>query len=158
LETTFEELLCRGYLAQGIGTWTKNRWLVVFIPSILFGLLHSANTEVETFGFFAAMPQYILFGLIFGFISVLDDGIELSMGVHAANNIFCCLFVTFDASSLKTPAIFYQKTENINILEDTIALLLLGLLAFIFFAKKYKWNFAVMNKKVRSGEVCNFIQ
>jgi len=146
LQTTFEELLFRGYLAQGIGAWTKSRWLVVFIPAILFGLMHSANPEVETYGFFATMPQYIVFGLIFGLASVLDDGIELAIGMHAANNIFACLFVTFDASALKTPAIFHQQTLNIPM--ETIGLLLIGLLALFFFAQKYKWNFAIMNKKL----------
>jgi len=150
-QTTFEELLFRGYLAQGIGAWTKNRWLVVFIPSILFGLMHFANTEVETYGFYAAMPSYILYGLLLGFISVLDDGIELAMGLHAANNIFGCLFVSFDASSLQTPAIFQQ--QNINIPQMYVEILLYGLIAFIFFAKKYKWNLAVLNQRVRGEEV-----
>ena len=146
LQTMFEELLFRGYLAQGIGAWTKNRWLVVFIPAILFGLMHILNTEVSTYGFWEAMPQYILFGLIFGFFSVLDDGIELAMGMHAANNIFACVFITFDASSLKTPALFYQQTVNIHI--ETAVLLALGLLAMFFFAKRYKWDFSILNKKI----------
>ena len=153
LQTTFEELLFRGYLAQGIGAWTKNRWLVVIIPSILFGLMHYANTEVETYGFYATIPSYILYGLLLGFISVIDDGIELAMGLHAANNIFGCLFVSFDTSSLQTPAIFHQ--QNINIPQMYIEILLLGLIAFIFFAKKYKWNLAVLNQKVRVEEVCD---
>jgi len=146
LQITFEELLFRGYLAQGIGAWTKNRWLVVLIPSVLFGLMHSANPEVSTFGFWETMPQYILFGLIFGFASVFDDGIELAIGVHAANNIFSCLFVTFDVASLKTPAILHQQTVNPQI--ETIVLLVVGLISLFIFAKKYKWKFSVMNKKI----------
>jgi membrane protease YdiL (CAAX protease family) len=146
LQTTFEEFLFRGYLAQGIGVWTKNRWLVVVIPAILFGLLHFSNTEVSTYGFWETMPQYILFGLIFGFFAVLDDGIELAIGIHAANNIFLSLFVTAEASSLKTPAIFYQQTMNVEI--ETISLLVMGLLAMFLFAKIYKWNFSVMNRKI----------
>jgi len=146
LQITFEELLFRGYLAQGIGAWTKNRWLVVLIPSVLFGLMHFANKEVSTYGFWEAMPQYILFGLIFGFASVFDDGIELAIGIHAANNIFSCLFVTFDGSSLKTPAILNQQVVNIQV--ETIALFVVGLISMFIFAKKYKWNLSVMNKKI----------
>ena len=153
LQASFEELFCRGYLAQGIGAWTKNRWLAVFIPSILFGLLHGLNTEVETYGFFTAMPYFILSGVLFGLISVLDDGIELAMGLHAADNIFGCLFVSYESSSLPTPAIFHQQSENIP--QMYIGFLLYSLIVFIYFSKKYKWNFAVMNKKVEVGEVCN---
>ena len=150
-QITFEELLFRGYLAQGVGAWTKSRWLVVVIPSVLFGLMHMANKEVSTYGFWAAMPHYVLFGLIFGFASVLDDGIELAVGMHAANNIFSCLFVTFDASSLKTPAILSQQSFNMQ--TASIALFVLGLIALFIFAKRYKWEFSIMNQKIRKTEL-----
>ena len=54
------------------------------------------------------MPQYVLFGLIFGIITVLDDGIEAAIGAHAANNIFLCIMVTNDSSALQTPAVYEQ--------------------------------------------------
>jgi membrane protease YdiL (CAAX protease family) len=38
LQTTFEELMIRGYLAQGIGAWTKTRWMVIVI-SITFAVI-----------------------------------------------------------------------------------------------------------------------
>ena len=151
LQTTFEEFLFRAYLSQGLGAWTRNRWMVVFITAILFGLMHFANPEVSTYGFWAAMPQYILFGLIFGFFAVLDDGIELAMGMHAANNIFASLFVTFEASVLQTPAILKQQTVNTQI--ETISLLIIGLLSLFFFAKIYKWNFSIMNKKIEKKPI-----
>ena len=146
LQTTCEEFLFRGYLTQGVAAWTKNRWLAVIIPAILFGLMHTANPEVSEYGFWATMPQYILFGLLFGLASVLDDGIELGIGMHAANNMFACLFVTFDASALPTNAIFHQQTMNMGM--ETFVLLVLGIISLIFFAWKYKWNFRVMNQKV----------
>lgn len=146
LQTTCEEFIFRGYLTQGVAVWTKNRWLAVIIPGILFALMHSFNPEVSEYGFWAAMPQYLIFGLIFGLTAVLDDGIELAMGMHAANNLFACLFITFDASALQTPAIFHQQTINMGL--ETISLTLVGILAVVFFAWKYKWNFRIMNQKV----------
>jgi hypothetical protein len=32
--------------------------------------------------------------MIFGVITMLDDGIEAAMGAHTANNIFLCIMVT----------------------------------------------------------------
>ncbi|MDR0604869.1 MAG: CPBP family intramembrane metalloprotease [Bacteroidales bacterium] len=153
LQTTFEELLCRGYLAQGIGAWTKNRWIVIVIPSILFGSMHFLNPEVSEYGIWETMPQYILFGLIFGLAAVLDDGIELAMGMHAANNIFACLFVTFDHSALQTPAIFKQQSVNMQM--ETVVLLIAGVLALFFFARKYKWRFSIINKKIKPTTIEN---
>jgi membrane protease YdiL (CAAX protease family) len=151
LQTTFEEYIFRGYIAQGIGAWTRNRWLVVCIPALLFGLMHYANTEVAEHGFWGAMPPYIIFGLFFGLVAVLDDGIELPIGLHAANNVFACLFVTNSTSSLRTPAIFNQTT--IFHLPETIGLLVAVSLAIVYFYKKYKWNFNILNEKIKYKEV-----
>ena len=79
------------------------------MTSILFGLMHALNPEVKEFGFFTMMPQYILFGLIFGIITILDDGIEAAMGAHAANNIFLSIMVTNSSSALQTPALYEQQ-------------------------------------------------
>ncbi|HCC51415.1 MAG TPA: hypothetical protein DEQ30_04640, partial [Porphyromonadaceae bacterium] len=38
LQSTAEEFLFRGYIAQGIASWTKSRWWALIIPSVLFGL------------------------------------------------------------------------------------------------------------------------
>ncbi|MDR0725102.1 MAG: CPBP family intramembrane metalloprotease [Prevotellaceae bacterium] len=147
-QTTFEEYIFRGYIAQGIGAWTRSRWLTICIPGLLFGLMHYANTEVAEHGFWVAMPPYIIFGLFFGLVAVLDDGIELPVGMHAANNIFACLVVTNSASSLRTPAIFNQTT--IFHLQETIGLLLAASLVVWFFYRKYNWNFNILNKKIEA--------
>jgi membrane protease YdiL (CAAX protease family) len=146
LQTTAEELLLRGYLAQGIAAWTKSRWLAILVPSLLFGLLHFANPEVKEFGFWLAMPQYILFGLLFGLVAILDDGIELAIGMHAANNAFLATFVTFSASALQTDALF--EILQINPVKELVVLIVLGFIALTYFAYRYKWNFGVLNQKV----------
>ncbi len=154
LQTTCEEFLFRGYLTQGIGVWTKNRWLAIIIPAILFALMHIANPEVSKYGFWEVMPQYFIFGLIFGLTAILDDGIELAIGMHTANNLFACLFITFDASALSTPAIFHQQAMNIGV--ETIVLFVAGILAIGFFTWKYKWDFRIMNQKVKRAVTIHF--
>jgi membrane protease YdiL (CAAX protease family) len=120
--------------------------LVILIPASLFALLHSFNPEVEEFGFWAAMPQYLIFGLLFGIIAVLDDGIELAIGMHTANNLLGSLLVTFKSSTLRTDAVFEQL--NINPMEDTLAVLAAGVIAVIYFTYRYKWKFNVLNRKI----------
>ena len=145
-QTTFEELMFRGYFGQAIGAWTRNRWLVMIIPAILFGLMHSANPEIKEYGFWLTMPQYIIFGLIFGLTTLLDDGIELSMGIHAANNIFAALFITNKASVLQTPAVFNQ--QKVDPVIETVILILMGIVMVFILAKKYNWNFKILNTKI----------
>ncbi len=156
VQTGYEELAFRGYMAQGVGALTKNRWLVLLIPSILFGLMHAANPEVKEFGFWIMIPQYCMMGAMLGLVSILDDGIEMAMGVHAANNIFASLFITHSSSVFQTPAIFMAKVVNPEggLIEITIATILL----VAFFYKKYNWNFSVLNKKIEKTEEVEAIE
>ncbi|MCK7531415.1 MAG: hypothetical protein MZV63_10465 [Marinilabiliales bacterium] len=54
------------------------------------------------------IPQYVFFGLVFAVLTMLDDGIELAIGAHAANNAFLSVFVTHKDSALQTPAMYEQ--------------------------------------------------
>ena len=144
-QTTFEEVLFRGYLPQGVASWTKSRWLALFLPSVLFGLMHAFNPEVKEFGFWITMPQYILFGVLFGLVSILDDGIELAMGAHAANNVFSAIFITNKASVLQTPAFLEQQTVDPK--KDLIVLILAAILFLVIATFKYRWDFKLLNRK-----------
>lgn len=146
IQTTFEEYILRGYFAQGIAGLTKSRWVAVLVPGLIFALLHAFNPEVEAHGFWVVMPQYVTFGLLFGLIAILDDGIELAIGAHAANNVFLALFLTNKDSVLQTPAIFEQL--EINPIRDTITLIVLSIVFFIVLKKKYDWNMAILKDRV----------
>ncbi len=82
------------------------------MTSLLFALMHGLNPEVKEYGFLNMMPQYILFGLIFGTITILDDGVEAAMGAHTANNVFLCIMVTNKSSALQTAA-YYKQAASI---------------------------------------------
>jgi len=147
LQASAEEFLFRGYLAQGIASWTKSRWWAIIIPSILFGLMHTLNPEIKEYGFFVMMPQYIFLGLMFGIMSILDDGIELAMGVHTVNNLFGTTLVTYKASAVKTYALF--EITELNPAEELLPLVITGIVLLSIFSFKYKWNFKILNQKVK---------
>ncbi|MDW7693379.1 CPBP family intramembrane glutamic endopeptidase [Flammeovirgaceae bacterium SG7u.111] len=149
-QTTYEEVVFRGYFAQAVGAWTKNRWLVILIPSILFGLMHIMNPEVEEYGILLMLPQYISVGLILGIAATLDDGIETAMGLHAINNIFLSIFLTSKSSVLQTPAMFEQL--NIEPVTDLIMLWVFGAIYLLIMGYKYKWKFGMLNQKVEKEE------
>jgi len=139
LQTGFEEVLFRGYLLQGFQLLTKNKWVAVVITGVLFGLLHIANPEIAEYGFGLVMPQYIFFGVLFGFMTVMDNGLELAWGAHAANNIFLSLFVTHEASALQTPAMF--RATAIDPVMDLVGLIIAGLIFMGICWVWFKWNF-----------------
>ncbi len=147
-QAALEELLFRGYLMQGIASMVKNRWFPLIMTSLLFGLMHAFNPEVKEFGFFTMMPQYVVFGLIFGIITILDDGIEAAMGAHTANNIFLCIMVTSKSSALQTPALYEQY--NIHPWTEFTGLLISGIIFVIILKIIFGWNdFSVLFGKVK---------
>ena len=155
-QAAFEEVLFRGYLMQGFTALLGKRWFPLIMTSMLFALMHGLNPEVKEYGFLTMMPQYILFGLIFGVITILDDGIEASIGAHTANNVFLCVMVTNKSSALQTAAAYEQF--NIHPWIEFAALLVVGVL-FIFILKIiFRWeSFSVLlgavEKPVKSDTV-----
>jgi len=136
-QTTFEEVLFRGYLMQGAGAWFKNKWLPLIITSLLFGLMHSFNPEIKEFGFWVMIPQYVLFGLVFGLLTIFDNGIEIAMGAHAANNVFLSVFVTQESSALQTPAIYEQ--QQVNPWADFLSLLIISIIFIVLMGIFNRW-------------------
>ncbi len=146
-QTAFEEIIFRGYMMQGFAVLAKNRWIPLVMTSLLFALIHGLNPEVKEFGFFTMMPQYLLFGLIFGIITILDDGIEAAMGAHAANNAFLCIMITNKNSALQTQAIFEQHT--IHPWSEFVSMLFMGILVIGILKMVFKWNrFSALFEKI----------
>lgn len=135
-QTSFEELLFRGYLMQWAALLFKYRWAAVLVTGVLFGIMHGANPEVEEFGMWVALPQYILMGLILGFVAVKDDGMELSLGLHMINNILAAITFTSDSSTLQTHALFKDLHPTASWL-DTLMMLIAGVIFIWVCNRKY---------------------
>lgn len=139
IQTTAEEVLFRGYLFQAFGHKNRRGWVSIVMTGVLFGLMHAANPEVETLGY-GVMSYYIMTGIFLGFIVLMDDGLELSMGYHAANNIFAALILTNEWQAFQTDALWIDHAKP-TFGWDVIAtmLILQPLLCFVFY-KLYKWK------------------
>ena len=139
LQTSFEELLFRGYLMQGIGILVKNRWFPLLITSVLFGLLHGLNPEVEKLGY-GIMVFYIGTGLLFGIVTLMDEGTEIALGLHAANNIVAALFITSSWAAFQTDALYIDTSEPVlDWTAYTPVFVVYPILIFIL-SRKYGWT------------------
>ena len=141
LQTSFEEYLFRGYLMQGIGVLCKNKWVPLVITSVLFGLLHIANPEIDKLGYIL-LVHYIGTGFFLGIITLMDEGLELALGFHAANNLFTALLVTADWTAFQTNSVLIDISDPADIESSEIffsVLIVYPILIFIF-AKVYKWT------------------
>jgi len=138
-QSSFEEVYFRGYLMQGFGVITKYRLVALIITSTAFGLLHGANPEVAKLGNLLLI-YYVITGFFFGIITLMDDGLELTLGLHAANNIFTALFVTTNWSVFQTDALFIDNSEPEMNWMLFVPLFLVYPLVLLWLSKKFAWK------------------
>ncbi len=151
IQTSTEELFTRGYLMQLFVYLTHRPWIGAVVSSALFAALHGMNPEVDKFGKWTMMSYYFTVGLFLAILTILDDGLELALGVHAATNIFGALYVTYSGAVIQTPA-FFQLIDP-----DVDGMILEFVLAAAFFLwiaqKKYgPWDWGKLIRPLAIGK------
>jgi membrane protease YdiL (CAAX protease family) len=139
IQTSTEEYVFRGYLMQGFGGLAKNRWFPLLMTSLIFGGMHILNPEVDKMGY-SIMAYYIGTGLFLGIMTLMDDGMELSLGFHAANNLIGALLVTSDWSALRSESIFKDVSEPSAGYDVMLPVVVIFPILLFIFSKKYRWT------------------
>ena len=139
IQTSLEEYIFRGYLMQGFGRLFKNRWAPLLMTSLIFGTLHIFNPEVEKLGY-GIMAYYIGTGLFLGILTLMDEGIELALGFHAANNLITALLVTSSWTAFQTESVLIDISEPSLGPELILSLVILYPVFILIMNKKYKWT------------------
>jgi uncharacterized protein len=138
LQSAWEELYFRGNLMQGIGLLLRSRWMALLITSIAFGSVHIFNPEVAKYGVTSAMIQYIGFGLLLGITVIMDGGLEMAFGLHAVNNIYASVFVSYSGAVLNTPSLISSEQNNTTYM--TIAFVVAAAIFLLVAKTVFKWN------------------
>ena len=139
IQTSCEELLFRSYILQGIKMRTKKNSIAVLISGIMFGSIHIGNPEIAKIGYHIIV-YYMLVGVFLALISLFDNGIELALGYHAANNVFAALMITNNWQAFQTDAVFMDNADPGMGLDTIFGILFILPLVFFIFYKKYKWH------------------
>lgn len=134
-----EELIFRGYLMQGFGVLAKNKWFPLLMTSLIFGMLHIANPEVDKMGY-SILIYYIGTGLFLGIITLMDEGMELALGFHFANNFIAALLVTSDWTAFQTHSILKSTSDPSVFFDIILPISIIFPILVVLFAKKYHWT------------------
>lgn len=139
LQTSCEEYVFRGYLMQGFGNLARNRWFPLLMTSVIFGGMHIFNPEVEKLGYIV-MIYYIGTGFLLGIMTLMDDGMELALGFHAANNLIGALLVTADWTALQTHSILKDISEPSAGFDILVPVFVVYPFLLFMYSKKYGWT------------------
>jgi len=139
IQTSTEELVFRGYLMQGFFNLARNKWFPLVMTSVIFGTMHIFNPEVQKMGYLI-LVYYIGTGLFLGIITLMDEGTELALGFHAANNMMAALLITSDFTVFQTHSVFKDLSEPSLDYEAFLPVFVIYPLLIFLFSKVYKWK------------------
>lgn len=139
IQTSTEEYVFRGYLMQGFTNLAQNKWFPLMMTSLIFGSMHWFNPEVTKMGNII-MIYYIGTGLFLGVITLMDEGMELALGFHAANNLIGALLVTSDWSVFQTNSIFKDMSQPSAGFDVILPVVVVYPILLFIYSKKYNWT------------------
>ena len=141
LSTTMLDKIYESELNQKLMKVLRRNVTPLIITSAAFGLLHIANPEIDQLGHIL-LVYYIGTGLFLGIMTLMDDGLELALGFHAANNLFTALLVTADWTAFQTHSIYkdISQPEAAGFIDVFMPVLVIFPLVLLIFSKKYKWS------------------
>ena len=125
LQTWGEEVIFRGALMQTIGSWFKIPALAIILSALIFLLVHPYNLIGQI--------DILFYGIYYGIVSWKTKGLEASMAMHAANNMF--LFVL-----LGVDLYFFGKDTSMEIF--LLNAIFTGIITIIVLTlnNKYNWS------------------
>ncbi len=119
-----EELMCRGFLMQTLGSWFKIPVVAIVLQAVFFTVIHSYNL--------IGLADVLFSGLCYGVIAWYCDGLEVSSALHSVNNIIVFLTAGLTATELSNNITIEGSLEGILITLVAIA-------AIFLIDRKYNW-------------------
>lgn len=77
----YEEILSRGFMMTALKT-TRNKWVILLVPSIIFGVLHAGNPNVTFF----SLVNIALVGILFALLFIKTGKLWVPIGYHITWN------------------------------------------------------------------------
>ena len=79
----YDEILSRGVMMTALKT-TRNKWMIVFVPSVIFGFMHAFNANRTVF----SLVNIALLGVLLSYLFVKTGRLWAPIGFHITWNLF----------------------------------------------------------------------
>ena len=152
IQCAFEEVLFRGYLLQGLSLKIKNIFFLCLSNGILFMIPHLLNPEPWEYGLSGYVFHLTFAGMFYSYLVIKDNGSEISIGLHAINNLYIALIISTEVSVMPTPSLFVFKETSFDYgIGQIIYTIFSYSLLYTIFSTKYGWDKNIFDrfKKVK---------
>ncbi len=103
----YEEVLVRGYILHNM-MQSMNKYLALFLSSLLFSLLHLFNPGFETLSFI----NLTLAGILLGSAYIFTQNLWFAISLHIFWNFIQGPFLGYQVSGLESPSFFQTKIAD----------------------------------------------
>jgi hypothetical protein len=122
---------------QGLTKLFTNKWMIIVVTSSLFAIAGLFYPEVKAFGLNLNLFSYLIFGIFLAICTILNEGLEIALGIHIINNIFLTVFFTKQSDAVQTPALFNIVESNVVI--EITGFILISIIFFLIARRKFSW-------------------
>ena len=137
LQCISEEIFTRTYLMRLIYTRTQKTISVIFTITVIFALMHLPNIALignNLVSYFISLVSYLAISYLLTYLVYVSQGLELSIGIHIANNIIYFIVInSLESYTGFIPSIFDVKSTNIY--WGCISLILSSLILIAVYSK-----------------------
>ena len=143
LQVTAEEVINRSYFGQMFALIFKRPIILVVLTSIIFAFAHYGDMQhAESYAvLFTAIG---ISGLTYAIIMVLDNGIEICIGLHFINNLISFVLLKRDGFS----GLFEINPEYQSGWISVITELVYSIVILLVFTKLYHWDWRKLFQKI----------
>lgn len=122
IAAAFEEVLCRGWMMQLTGAFTRNLIPLLLVNGLIFSALHMDPDLGRN-------VSRLAIGMVLSYGALRLGGIEFSIGAHTANNLMIALFISSLSSNLDTSQSTTAGEVSIDLLASLAMLASIELVA-----------------------------
>jgi membrane protease YdiL (CAAX protease family) len=110
LQAASEELFFRGYLLQASAAFTRSKTAIVAFNGALFAAAHAYNPAAEVNPL--ALGGYFIWGAGLALVALRDEGLELPIGGHVANNLVAFMTFAYTQRQIESEAEGYDPVAH----------------------------------------------
>lgn len=140
VQVFFSEILIRAYTLQFFTYLFKKPWIsLLFVVILSTVLMHLTNRNLLNLVGGEIFIYYLLTNFLLALIVVLDDGLEISLGMRMANNLIYLLFTSSRIYSFQRDSVMVNESGS-GIFVVVYTSVLFYPLYFYFLKRLYKWS------------------
>jgi len=127
---------------QGLSLLLKSKLAPLLLITVIFASVHVGNPEFYM-DYLTGFLGYLAISTLLGFVAVMDDGLEIPCGIHAANNMFAVAILSARDGTFSTDSIFVSSVKALMAFSPYVDIALCAAAFAIFFAL-YGWRVSTL--------------